>query len=110
MREKLGPTSPEAKAKREALDALRAQPNDETLSRALEAGVELPDDPRTLMTLLDSKNEALLVPVLRALLALIEGGKKLNRMLLVQKLDALKNRVSEDDVLELIAIVRAALD
>lgn len=110
MREKLGPTSPEAKAKRDALEALKATPNEETLSAALERGVELPEDPRLLMSLLDLKNEALLVPVLRGLLALVEGGKKPNRMLLMQKLDALKNRASEDDVLELAGTIRAALE
>jgi hypothetical protein len=110
LREKLGPTTPEAKAKRGALDALKATPNEETLRAALEAEVELPDDPRLLMTLLEVKDEALLVPVLRALLALVEGGKKPNRMLLIGKLDALKHRASEPDVLDLVSTIRASVD
>jgi hypothetical protein len=110
MREKLGPTSPEAQDKRKALDALKATPNEETLAAALEKEVELPDDARLLLGLLDIKNEALLVPVLRRLLAIIESGKKPNRMLALQKIDALKNRASEDDVLALCDDVRGALE
>jgi hypothetical protein len=110
MREKLGPTSPEAKARKDALDALRASPNEETLARCLESGAQLPDDPRTLMTLLDVKNEQLLPPVLESLAAIVASGKKPNRMLLVQKLDSLKNRATSETVLERIDSLRRDLD
>lgn len=110
LREKLGPTSDTDKTKRAALDALKAKPSEETLAAALEAGIDFPEDPRLLLGLLDIKNEALLVPVLRALLNLVESGKKPNRMLALQKIDALKNRASEDDVLELASALRAAIE
>lgn len=110
MRDKLGPTSPEGQEKRKALDALKATPNEATLSAALDQGVDLPDDPRLLLSLLEIKNEALLVPVLRALKALVDSGKKPNRMLALQKIDALKNRASEDDVIELCTLIREALE
>jgi hypothetical protein len=110
MRAKLGPTDPAAQEKRALLDALKATPNEDTLSAALDKGVELPEDARLLMSLFDIKKQTLLVPVLRALLRVVESGKKPNRMLALQKLDALKNRSSEDDVLELCAMIRAQLE
>lgn len=110
LRSKLGPASPEAETKRKLLDALKATPNAETLSALLAAKGELPDDPRLLLSLLDLKDEALLVPVLDALLAVVEGGKKPSRMLMIQKLDALKHRTTDADLHERIANVRSALD
>lgn len=110
LRAKLGPTDPAAQEKRALLDALKATPNEATLTAALDKGVELPEDARFLMSLFDLKNEALLIPVLRALLRVVESGKKPSRMLVLQKLDALKNRASEDDVLELCAMIRAQLE
>lgn len=110
MRAKLGPASPEAESKRKALEALKATPNAETLKALLAIGGELPDDARLLLGLLDLKDESLLPPVLDALLAVVEGGKKPSRMLMLQKLDALKNRASDDAVLERIQTLRQALD
>ena len=54
--------------------------------------------------------EDLIQPVLQTLLDIIEGGKKPNRMLLIQRLEALKNWAEDDDTLELVSTVRAALD
>jgi hypothetical protein len=110
MREKLGPTSPEAKAIKEASEALRASPGEDTLARCLELGASLGDDPRVLLGLLEVKNEALLPSVLEALSAIVASGKKPNRMLLIQKLDALKNRASDERVLELADALRRELD
>jgi hypothetical protein len=110
MREKLGPTTPEAKAQRAALDALKATPNDETLKACLDAGATLPDEPRLLLSLFDVKDESLLPPVLERLLEIVEGGKKPNRMLLLQKLDALKNKTADDRVLSLAEDLRGALE
>lgn len=101
MRQKLGPTSPEAETRRRALDALKAAPNDQTLRELLEGGTPLPDDPRLLTSLLDVKDEALLEPVLEALAAAVASGKKPNRMLLVQKLNALVNRISNEGIIAL---------
>jgi hypothetical protein len=110
MRQKLGPASAESENKRKLLEALRAKPSDETLEACLRAGVELPDDPRLLISLIDVKDTSLLAPVLKALLAHVETGKKPSRMLLIQKLDALKNRVDDSDVVELASQIRDALD
>jgi hypothetical protein len=110
MRAKLGPTSSEGQAKKQALDALKANPNAETLDACLKAEAPLPDDPRLLMTLFDVKDEALLRPVLARLLEIVEGGKKPNRMLLLQKLDALKNTASDEELIALADTLRAALD
>ncbi|MCK6546129.1 hypothetical protein L6R52_09690 [Myxococcota bacterium] len=110
MRAKLGPASPEAESKRKALEALKATPSAETLSAYLATKGELPDDPRLLLALLDVKDEALLPPVLDALLALVEGGKKPSRMLMIQKLDALKHRTSDAELHQKITDLRDALD
>src|SRR5690349_19435348 len=53
LREKLGPASPEAQRERGLLDALRGAPNDANLRAALDGGVELPEDGRLLMSLLE---------------------------------------------------------
>jgi hypothetical protein len=110
LRAKLGPTSAEGQAMKEALDALKATPSDETLARCIETGAPLPDDPRLLMSLFDVKDEALLRPVLERLLEIVEGGKKPSRMLLLQKLDALKNRVSDEAIAALADDLRGALE
>jgi hypothetical protein len=110
MREKLSPTSEDAKRNKEAADALRKSPNEETLSAYLATGQPLPDDPRLLTGLLDVKNEELVRAVLRALLELVEGGKKPNRMLLIQRLEALKNWAEEEETTELMSDLRDRLE
>lgn len=110
MKEKLGPVSEESKKSREAAEALKKSPSEETLSAYLETGQPLPDDPRLLMSCLDIKNEDLICLVLEALLAIVEGGQKPNRMLLIQRLEALKNWAEEPETLQLAKTVRAALD
>jgi hypothetical protein len=109
MRAKLGPTTPEAEAKKSALEALKANPAEEALRACVDQGVSLPEDPRLLMSLLDVKDEALLRPVLEALIALVEGGKKPNRMLLIQKLDSFANRVTDDELLALAKELKSAI-
>jgi len=110
MREKLGPQSDEAKARAQMLTALKDKPSADTLRPLVEAGEPLPDDPRLLMSLLDVRDEPLLRAVLQQLLDIVEGGKKPNRMLLIQRLEAVKNFAAEDETLELVDMTRAALE
>ena len=110
LKAKLGAVDPESKGKQEALRALRESPSAETLGRVIELGLEPPDDPCLLMQLIELEDEALLVKVLTVLLAVIEGGKKPNRMLLLQKMDALKLRRGSGDAVELAMQIRAALE
>lgn len=110
LRAKLGPASPEAEARKKALDALRASPNAETLAACLEGNVPLPEEPRLLLSLLDVQDEVLLPPVLSALLALVKSGKKPNRMLLAQKLGALANRTEDSEIAALADRIREALE
>ncbi len=110
MREKLGPQSDEAKAQRALMDALTQDPGEATLRPFVEQGHELPPEPRLLMRLLDIRDEALLRPVLQRLLDIIEDGKKPNRMLLIQRLESVKNFAEEDETLDLVSMTRAALE
>lgn len=110
MREKLGPQSEEAKAERALMDGLTQDPGEATLRAFLEQGLTLPPDPRLLMRLLDIRDEALLRPVLQQLLDIIEDGKKPNRMLLIQRLESVKNFAEEDETIELVDMTRAALE
>lgn len=110
LKAKLGPVDEEGKEKQAALRALREAPSAATLSRVLELGLELPDDPRLLMQLIDLEDEPMLIAVLTALLAIVEGGKKPNRMLLLQKVNALELRLGSGEAVELARQIRAALD
>lgn len=110
MKAKLGPQTEESKEKRELTDALKNDPSEKTLRAYLDKDLPLPEDARLLMGLLDVRDEALVRPVLDALLEIVEGGKKPNRMLLIQRLEALKNWAEDDETLELAQMVRAALD
>ena len=110
MRAKLGPQSDESKQKRELLDALSAKPGADSLRAVVDAGIELPDDPRMLMGLLDIREEPLLRAVLTRLLDIIEGGKRPNRMLLIQRLESVKHFAEDSETLELVDMTRAALD
>ena len=76
LKAKLGPSSPESQKQRELTDALKKAPGRETLSAYLEAELELPDDARLLMGLLDVQDEDLIAPVLRRLLEIVESGRK----------------------------------
>jgi hypothetical protein len=89
LRAQLGPPSAESEERRKLAQALHATPGAESLRAYLAAGQRLPDDPRLLTSLLDVRDEALLVPVLGAMLSLIEAGKKPNRMLLLGRLTAI---------------------
>lgn len=109
LRAQLGPASPEAEEKKRLTEALKATPGEATLRPFLEKGWPLPAEPRLLLGLLDLKDESLLVPVLRALLEIVEGGTKPSRMLLLQRLTAIENFAEDDDVKALIAQLRAAL-
>lgn len=110
LKAKLGPTSETSQKSREAAQALRNEPSEKTLTAYLDTGAPLPDDPRLLMSLLDVRNETLVRPVLESLLDLVEGGKKPNRMLLIQRIEALKNWAEEEETLDLASTLRAALD
>lgn len=110
MREKLGPASPEAQAQRERLEALKAKPSDATLAACLAAGDPLPEEPRLLMSLLDLDKEPHLQAVLQALLDRVEAGQAINRMLLIQRIEAVKNKTGSKKTLTLAKTLRAALD
>jgi len=109
MREKLGPPSAASQAKTELTSALRAKPTAETLRAYLDGGLDLPDDPRFLMDLLDVDDAELLQPVLQSLLDIVESGKRPSRMLLLQKLDAVILRHDGSEAAELAQLVRGAL-
>ena len=111
LRAKLEPTDELGQKQQALLRALRGEKNEKALRAVVEASLEFPDEPRLLMDLLDvSDDEDLLTPVLQALLGVLESGRKPNRMLLIQKLDALELRLGGGEVVELVAVVRAALD
>lgn len=110
MRAKLGPVSDESKKKQELTNALKDAPTEASLRAFVDAGLSLPEDPRLLLALLDVKAPELLAPVLEALLAVVEGGKKPSRMLLLQKLDAIILRGTPARPVELAKQVRAALE
>jgi hypothetical protein len=109
LKSKLGPVSAEAAEKRKLTDALKATPNAETLKAMLEAKIELPPDARLMMSLLEIKDEALLVPVLETLLAAIKAGPKPSKALLTQKLTMLEGALEEPATKKLVAEIRAAL-
>ena len=110
MRAKLGPQSEDAKQRAALISGLQSDPGEKTLRAIVEAGETLPDDPRLLMRLLDVRDEPLLRVVLQRLLDIIEDGKKPNRMLLIQRLEAVKNFAEQDETVELADMTRAALD
>ncbi len=110
MRATLGPATEESKEKRELTEALKKDPSKKTLEAYLEKELPLPDDARLLMSLLDVRDEALLKPVLEKLLDIVEDGKKPNRMLLIQRLEALKNWADAPETIELAQMIRSALD
>lgn len=110
LKAKLGPVSEESKAAKEAADALRKDPNEKTLAAYIETGKPLPEDARLLMGLLSIRDEALIQPVLQRLLDIVEEGKKPNRMLLIQRLEAVKNVATQQETLDLADMIRAALD
>ncbi len=109
LQAKLGPVSEEAQAKSKLHTQLKNKPNEKSLKTFLKAGLALPDDARLLMSLLDIQDEELLRPVLQKLLEIVEDGKKPSRMLLIQRLEAVKNFAQEDETLELAQMIRAEL-
>lgn len=109
LKAKLGPTTEEG-AKKQALTAdLTGKADAASLRAYLDAGLELPADARLLMRLLDVQDVALLVPVLRALQAIVAAGQKPSRMLLIQKLDAVILRLGSGEAVELAQEIRGDL-
>lgn len=109
LRAQLGPASKEAEDKKRLVDALKAAPGEATLRPILEAGLPLPAEPRLLMSLLDLRDEGLLLPVLQAILQIVEGGTKPSRMLLLQRLTAIETFAEDDGLKAIITQLRAAL-
>jgi hypothetical protein len=89
LRAQLGPPTEAGEARRKVTQALLASPGAATLAAYLDAGLPLPEDPRLLTALLDVRDEALLRTVLAALLALVEAGRKPNRMLVLGRVTAI---------------------
>ena len=110
IRAQMGPENEDTKARRALLDALRAEPSEQNLAAYLEPGHPLPDEPRFLMGLLGIRNEGLIRLVLTKLLDVVESGKRPNRMLLIQRLEAAQTFAEESETVELIQMLRAALD
>lgn len=109
LKEKLGPASEDAQKKTALTAALTDKADLASLSAFLDAGFTLPADGRLLVRLLDVADQARLVPVLEALLAVVEGGQKPSRMLLIQKLDALVLRFGSGPAVSLAQQIRAEL-
>jgi len=109
LKEKLGPKSEADQASRELLEKLKKKPDASSLKAVVDAGVALPEDARFLMGLLVIEDEALLIPVLEKLLDIVESGKRPNRMLLIQKIDALIMRDGDGKAVELAQTLRSAL-
>ncbi len=109
MREALGPQTDEQKKVAALTDALRKTPNEDSLRACVEGEVELPADPRLLMSLLDVRDEALVRYVLERLTEVIEDGKRPNASLLRQRLTGLENWIEERETTDAIAILRAAV-
>ena len=110
LKAKLTPASEEDQQKRAITKALHDKPGEESLAAYLDAGMELPDNPRLLMSFLDLDDQAKLVPVLEKLLDIVEGGKRPSRMLMLAKIDALVLRLESGEAVELAQALRAALD
>jgi hypothetical protein len=109
LKEKLGPTTEADKEKKALMTALKEKPTEKALKAVIKAGVELPEDARFLMKLLDFEKDNLLEPVLEKLLDIVESGKRPSRMLLIQKLDALVMRQGDGPAVDLAKTLKAAL-
>ncbi len=102
LRSKLGPATEEDEARRRLLAALTKDPSPSTLAPVIAAGYPLPDDARLLMRLLDGPDEPAARVVLEALRELLDQGKKVSRALLIQRLQAVRNRAEEQETLDLL--------
>lgn len=109
FKEKLGPTSEEGKKKQALVTDLQTKADGPSLSAYLAAGLELPEDARLLLRLLDVTDTTLLVPVLKGLQRIVEAGQKPSRMLLIQKLDAIALRLGSGEAADLARDIRAEL-
>ncbi len=109
FKEKLGPPSEDAQKKQKLTADLQDKADLASLAAYLDAGLALPQDGRLLVRLLDANDAARLVPVLETLLAVVEGGQKPSRMLMIQKLDALILRLGSGRTVELAQQVRSEL-
>ena len=110
LKEKLGPPSAEAQQKQALTEALQNTADAPSLKNYLEAGHALPEDSRLLIRLLDLPDPTLLLPVLKGLMAIVHGGQKPSRMLLIQKLDAIALRLGNGEAADLARELRAELE
>lgn len=110
MKAALGPSSEKGKAQKELTEALMRSPGKETLQAYLDAGLVLPENPRLLTQLLDTREDGLTQAVLSRLRELVDGSKKPNRMLLLQRLTSIENWSDDDDTLALVRDLRSELD
>lgn len=110
LKAQLGPTDEATAARQRASAEFKDSPSDASMESYLEAGFELPDDARFLMSTFDrlSKEENLRA-ILARLLQIVESGKKPNRMLLLQRLTMLERSLEEPESLDLLADLRDAL-
>ncbi|MFO0723635.1 MAG: hypothetical protein U1E65_07645 [Myxococcota bacterium] len=110
LKEKLGPPSAEVQKKQALTEALQTGADAASLKAYLDAGLPLPEDSRLLIRLLDLSDADLLVPVLKSLMAIVSGGQKPSRMLLLQKLDAIALRLGRGEAADLARDLRAELE
>lgn len=111
LKEKLGPVSEEAAARQQAASDFKKVPSDAAMTAYLAAGFQLPEDARFLMSMFDHlTDEGNVRLVLDRLLEIVEGGKRPNRMLLLQRLTALERGVEDEETVALIGDLRGALD
>lgn len=110
MRASLGPASEQSRAQKELTEALMRAPSKETLCAFLDAELVLPENPRLLTQLLDTRDDGLTQVVLRRLLEVVDAGKKPNRMLLLQRLTAVEDWSEEGDTLSLVEDVRRCME
>jgi hypothetical protein len=109
LRAKLGPATDEGRDRADKTRALHEVSDEAALAAYLGAGYALPEDGRLLVKLLDVQKAELLLPVLHALMAVVSGGQKPSRMLLIQKLDAIALRAPGTELATLAADIRAEL-
>lgn len=109
LKAKLGPPSAESQKKQTLLADLNNKSDAASLAAYLDAGLELPEDARLMVKLLDVSDTKLLPLVLRILLKIVEGGQKPSRMLLIQKLDAIILKLGSGEAVELAQQIRAEL-
>jgi hypothetical protein len=99
LKEKLGPVSEDSRKQAEALNLLRKEPSEAHLRAFLDAGHQLPSEPRLLLSLLGGQDQALFGQVLSTLEASLTEGKKISPMLVKQRIEAIRHLIEDPAIL-----------